>query len=39
MKLEELIGSLQTFEINLEEEKSDKEKGIALQVESHAEET
>ena len=34
MKLEESIGSLRTFEMNLEEERSDKkEKGIALQVE------
>ena len=39
MKLEELMGSLRTFEMNLEEEKGDqKSKGIALQVESHAEE-
>ena len=39
MKLEELMVSLRTFEMNLEEEKGDqKSKGIALQVESHAEE-
>ena len=33
------MGSLRTFEMNLEEEKGDqKSKGFALQVESHAEE-
>ena len=38
-RLYELMGSLRTFEMNLEEEKGDqKSKGIALQVESHAEE-
>ena len=35
MKLGELIGSLRTFEMNLEEEKGDKKpKGIAFQAES-----
>ena len=39
MKSKELMGSLRTFEMNLEEEKGDhKSKGIALQVEIHAEE-
>ncbi|MDD0213341.1 hypothetical protein PSY81_23325, partial [Shigella flexneri] len=33
MKLEELIGSLRTFEMNLDEEKGDKKStGIAFQV-------
>ena len=40
MKLEELMGSLHTFEMNLEDEKRDKKsKGIALEVESHAQES
>ena len=40
MKLEELLCSLRTFEMNLEEEISDKkEKGIALQVGSYEEES
>ena len=35
MKLDELMGSLRTFEMNLEEEKGDKKpKGIAFQAES-----
>ena len=38
MKLEELMGSLRTFEMNLEEEKCDKKsKGIAFQVENQEE--
>ena len=40
MKLEELIGSLRTFAMKLEEEKGGKKaQGIVFQVESHAEET
>ena len=40
MKLEELMGFLRTFEMNLEERKGEKKaKGIAFQVESHVEET
>ena len=40
MKLEELMGSLRTFEMNLEEDKGGKKaQGIAFQVQSHAEET
>ena len=40
MKLEELISSLRTFKMNLEEERDDKkEKGIALQVGSYEEES
>ena len=40
MKLEELMRSLCTFEMNLEEEKGDKKpKWIMFQVESHVEET
>ena len=36
MKLEELIGSLRTFEMNLDEEKGEKkEKGMALQAEEN----
>ena len=36
MKLGELIGSLKTFEMNLEEERGEKkEKGVALQVEEN----
>ena len=40
IKSEELISSLRTFEMNLEEYESDKkEKGIALQLESRVEQT
>ena len=40
MKLENLTGSLRTFEMSLEEKKNDKKsKGITFQVKSHAEET
>ena len=38
MKLEELMGSLRTFEMNLEKEKADKNsKGIAFQDENREE--
>ena len=40
MKLEELIGSLRTFEMKLEEEKDGKKaQGVAFQVKSHVKET
>ena len=40
MKLEELMRSRRTFEMNLEEEKGDKKaQGIAFQFKSHTEET
>ncbi|KAI3450426.1 hypothetical protein Pfo_007091 [Paulownia fortunei] len=35
MHLDELMGSLQTFEMNLKQNKRQKDKGIALQAEAH----
>ena len=40
MKLEELMGSLRTFEMNLDEERGDKKsKGIAFQAENREDQT